>query len=52
MEDWGTGKTILNTFSYTGAFSVAAAMGGAVKTVNIDAANRSKAKTINSLTPY
>ncbi|MEC6748445.1 class I SAM-dependent rRNA methyltransferase [Marinilactibacillus sp. XAAS-LB27] len=46
MEDWGTGKTILNTFSYTGAFSVAAAMGGAVKTVNIDAANRSKAKTI------
>lgn len=46
MEEWGTGKTILNTFSYTGAFSVAAAMGGAVKTVNVDAANRSKAKTI------
>ncbi|WP_208560981.1 class I SAM-dependent rRNA methyltransferase [Marinilactibacillus kalidii] len=56
MEDWGTGKTILNTFSYTGAFSVAAAMGGAVKTVNVDAANRSKAKTteqfeINGLNP-
>ncbi|MFL2061171.1 class I SAM-dependent rRNA methyltransferase [Marinilactibacillus psychrotolerans] len=46
MEEWGTGKTVLNTFSYTGAFSVAAAMGGAVKTVNIDAARRSKAKTI------
>ncbi|WP_080145433.1 class I SAM-dependent rRNA methyltransferase [Marinilactibacillus piezotolerans] len=46
MEEWGAGKTILNTFSYTGAFSVAAAMGGAVKTVNVDAANRSKAKTI------
>ena len=38
MEEWGTGKTVLNTFSYTGPFSVAAAMGGAVKIVNIDAA--------------
>jgi len=45
MEEWGMGKTVLNTFSYTGAFSVAAAMGGAVKTVNVDVANRSKERT-------
>ncbi|MER2063816.1 MAG: class I SAM-dependent rRNA methyltransferase [Alkalibacterium sp.] len=46
MEEWGMGKTVLNAFSYTGAFSVAAAMGGAVKTVNVDVANRSKERTI------
>ncbi|GEK90397.1 class I SAM-dependent rRNA methyltransferase [Alkalibacterium kapii] len=45
MESWGLGKTFLNAFSYTGAFSIAAAMGGAVKTVNVDVANRSKERT-------
>ncbi|MBS4762091.1 class I SAM-dependent rRNA methyltransferase [Carnobacteriaceae bacterium zg-ZUI252] len=34
-------KTVLNTFSYTAAFSVAAALGGALKTVSVDVAKRS-----------
>jgi 23S rRNA (cytosine1962-C5)-methyltransferase len=38
-------KTLLNTFSYTGAFSVFAAYGGAKKTTSVDLANRSRAKT-------
>ncbi|MBG9988931.1 class I SAM-dependent rRNA methyltransferase [Aerococcaceae bacterium DSM 111176] len=33
--------SVLNLFSYTGAFSVAAAAGGASKTVSVDVANRS-----------
>ncbi len=36
----------MNTFSYTGAFSVFAAFGGATKTTSVDLANRSKSKTI------
>ncbi|GIN87655.1 methyltransferase [Heyndrickxia sporothermodurans] len=40
------GKSVLNTFSYTGAFSVAAALGGASKTTSVDLANRSLNKTI------
>lgn len=39
------GKRVLNMFSYTGAFSVAAAMGGAVATTSVDLAKRSLAKT-------
>ncbi len=39
-------KTVLNTFSYTGAFSVAAALGGAAGTTSVDLAKRSLAKTI------
>lgn len=39
------GKTLLNTFSYTGAFSVAAAMGGALATTSVDLAKRSLEKT-------
>ncbi|PRO66647.1 class I SAM-dependent rRNA methyltransferase [Alkalicoccus urumqiensis] len=47
---------VLNTFSYTGAFSVACALGGAGHTVNVDAANRSLEKTkeqfeVNGLDP-
>ena len=38
-------KTVLNTFSYTGAFSVFAALGGAKKTTSVDLAKRSLAKT-------
>ena len=30
-ERYTKGKTVLNTFSYTGAFSVASALGGAKK---------------------
>ncbi len=37
--------TVLNTFSYTGAFSVFAALGGATKTTSVDLANRSRSKT-------
>ncbi|WP_239257178.1 class I SAM-dependent rRNA methyltransferase [Listeria ilorinensis] len=39
------GKTVLNTFSYTGAFSVAALYGGALHTTSVDAAKRTTAKT-------
>ena len=45
-ENYAQGKTVLNTFSYTGAFSVAAALGGAVKTTSVDLAKRSSSKTI------
>ncbi|MGG3889447.1 class I SAM-dependent rRNA methyltransferase [Metabacillus fastidiosus] len=45
-DKYAKGKTVLNTFSYTGAFSVFAAAGGAAKTTSVDLANRSKSKTI------
>ena len=45
MTNYGVGQNVLNLFSYTGAFSVAATMGGAVKTVNVDVAKRSKELT-------
>ncbi len=45
-QKYAKGKTVLNTFSYTGAFSVAAAIGGAVKTTSVDLAKRSSSKTI------
>lgn len=45
-DHYAQGKTVLNTFSYTGAFSVAAALGGAAKTTSVDLANRSLKKTI------
>ncbi|MBJ8325228.1 class I SAM-dependent rRNA methyltransferase [Streptococcus pacificus] len=41
-----SGKKILNLFSYTAAFSVAASMGGAVETTSVDLANRSKEMSI------
>lgn len=44
-EKYAKNKTILNTFSYTGAFSVAALHGGATKTINVDLAKRSKSMT-------
>ncbi|WP_102026696.1 class I SAM-dependent rRNA methyltransferase [Salirhabdus sp. Marseille-P4669] len=46
QEKYAKGTNMLNTFSYTGAFSVFAALGGAIKTTSVDLANRSKAKTI------
>lgn len=45
-EKYAKGKHVLNTFSYTGAFSVAAALGGAVKTTSVDLAKRSRPKTM------
>lgn len=45
-DKYSKGKNVLNTFSYTGAFSVAAVQGGAVKTTNVDLAKRSRSKTI------
>ncbi|MGM0124655.1 23S rRNA (-C5)-methyltransferase [Enterococcus sp. AZ194] len=39
------GKSLLNMFSYTGAFSVAAKMGGASQTTSVDLAKRSLPKT-------
>ncbi len=45
VDGFAVGKTLLNMFSYTGAFSVAAAMGGAVATTSVDLAKRSLPKT-------
>jgi 23S rRNA (cytosine1962-C5)-methyltransferase len=45
-DTYANGRTVLNTFSYTGAFSVFAALGGATKTTSVDLANRSRSKTI------
>ena len=44
-DKYAKGKDILNTFSYTGAFSVYAALGGAKSTTSVDLAKRSLAKT-------
>lgn len=44
-ERYSKGTEMLNTFSYTGAFSVNAALGGAKMTTSVDVANRSRAKT-------
>lgn len=44
-DEYAYGKDVLNLFSYTGAFSVAAALGGAKQTTSVDLANRSRAKT-------
>ncbi|AYF08527.1 MULTISPECIES: class I SAM-dependent rRNA methyltransferase [Bacillus] len=45
-DTYAQGRTVLNMFSYTGAFSVFAALGGASKTTSVDLANRSLSKTI------
>lgn len=49
-DKYARGRTVLNTFSYTGAFSVFAALGGAQKTTSVDLANRSLNKTIEQFT--
>ena len=53
---FASGKSVLNMFSYTGAFSLAAAMGGASMTTSVDLAKRSLPKTkeqfsINGIDP-
>jgi 23S rRNA (cytosine1962-C5)-methyltransferase len=55
-DKYAAGKSVLNTFSYTGAFSVFAAVGGAAKTTSVDLANRSLSKTkeqfaVNNIDP-
>ncbi|WP_069998329.1 class I SAM-dependent rRNA methyltransferase [Cellulosilyticum sp. I15G10I2] len=55
-DHYAKSRTVLNTFSYTGAFSVFAKLGGAVKTTSVDLANRSLSKTeeqfsINAIDP-
>jgi len=49
-EKYAKGKTVLNTFSYTGAFSVCAALGEATKTTSVDLAKRSRSKTEEQFT--
>ncbi len=49
-DSYAKGETVLNTFSYTGAFSVFAALGGAAKTTSVDLANRSRSKTEEQFT--
>lgn len=44
-DHYAKGKAVLNTFSYTGGFSVFAAAGGASQTTSVDLANRSLSKT-------
>lgn len=55
-DEYAEGKRVLNTFSYTGAFSVFASLGGAEQTTSVDVANRSRTKTeeqfyVNGLDP-
>ncbi|GCF95738.1 SAM-dependent methyltransferase [Enterococcus florum] len=45
IEGLAAGQKVLNMFSYTGAFSVAAAIGGASETTSVDLAQRSLPKT-------
>lgn len=42
ITELSLGKRVLNMFSYTAAFSVAAAMGGATETTSVDLAKRSR----------
>lgn len=42
VDGLSMGKSLLNMFSYTAAFSVAAAMGGASQTTSVDLAKRSR----------
>lgn len=44
-DKYSKNKTMLNAFSYTGAFSIYSALGGAVKTTSVDLAKRSLPKT-------
>ncbi|UTR16365.1 class I SAM-dependent rRNA methyltransferase [Salipaludibacillus sp. LMS25] len=50
LNTYAKGRTVLNTFSYTGAFSVFATLGGAEKTTSVDLANRSREKTAEHFT--
>ena len=47
-NQYAKGKTVLNTFSYTGAFSTFAAIGGAKSVTSVDLANRSLEHTLKN----
>ena len=47
-DRYAKNKTVLNTFSYTGAFTVFAAIGGAKKTISVDLASRSYERTLEN----
>jgi len=49
-DNYSKDKSVLNTFSYTGAFSVFASLGGATKTTSVDLAKRSLSKTKEQFT--
>ena len=49
-DKYAKGKIFLNTFSYTGAFSIFAALGDAKKTTSVDLAKRSLPKTTEQFT--
>ncbi len=49
IDGLALGKTVLNMFSYTGAFSVAAAMGGALETTSVDLAKRQFEKNTGTI---
>ncbi len=48
LEQWSAGLNILNCFSYTGAFSVYAARGGAARVVSCDVAPQATATAIEN----
>jgi len=55
-DKYSNGKSMFNAFSYTGAFSVYAQLGGAKKTTSVDLAKRSLDKTseqfeVNNIDP-
>lgn len=56
VEHYAQGKTVLNCFSYTGGFSIAALKGGASKAINMDASQpaldlAAQAAQLNGFTP-
>src|SRR5699024_7419689 len=48
-DTYAKDKQVLNTFSYTGAFSVAASLRGATQTTSVALAKRSLQKTMEQL---
>lgn len=45
VKDWSAGKNVLNTFCYTGGFSVMALAGGATKVTSVDVSAKAIAAT-------
>ncbi len=48
IQDWAAGRRVLNCFSYTGAFSVYAARGGATEIVSCDVAPQASAAALEN----
>lgn len=49
MRRWASGAAFLNLFCYTGAFTIAAAAGGAASTVSVDLAGRALSRLRDNL---